>query len=193
MNIVGFTKIMLLHGKGGSPEGSVKQLEDLLVRYCPGREERFERPRLLHSDSNVSAEESHAAFAELNVPEETALIGISLGGLIAAKYQEEHNRDDIHVISISSPTWADGVHLTKRMANRVALYSSADDVIRGRTAEWPKLACAFDLPWLTHNTDQHKQALAKILLAYLDGDSLPRAIIEVESQRATKKRGQDGE
>lgn len=181
--VVELDRIVLLHGKGGSPEGSVKQLQELLLRYYPDRRESFFiRPRLRHSDPAVLAEDSLAEFAKLKLPANTALIGISLGGLIAAKYQELTGRDDVHVIAISSPTWADGVRLNRRSPNRVALYSSNDEVIHGRTGEWPQLACAYDLPWLTHDTDQHKQALVKLIFAYLDGDSLPHAIADLESK-----------
>ncbi len=173
--------IVLLHGKGGSPEGSVKQLEEEIRRYLPTASgELFYRPRLLHSDPNVLAEDSLADLAVRNLPQNAVVIGVSLGGLVAAKLQEQ-GRDDLHVICISSPTWADGVRLEKRMPNRIASYSSKDEVVAGRTADWPQLAQAFDLPWLTHDTDQHKQALAKLAFAYLNGDSVPMAIQEVES------------
>lgn len=177
-----FKNVILLHGKGGSPEGSVRQLEEELRRYYPARTfgALFQRPRLLHSNPEVLAEQSLADFAARNIPRDAALVGISLGGLVAAKLQEA-GRNDLHVICISSPTWADGVRLEQRMPNRVALYSSNDEVIAGRTEPWPQLAQAFDLPWLTHDTDRHKQKLARLAFAYLDGDSLPLAIQDVEA------------
>jgi pimeloyl-ACP methyl ester carboxylesterase len=181
--IVNFDNIFLLHGKGGSPEGSVRQLEEELRGYYPARTfgELFRRPSLLHSNSEVLAEESLDDLAARNVPSDAAIVGISLGGLVAAKLQES-GREDLHVICISSPTWADGVRLERRMPNRVALYSSYDEVIAGRTAHWPQLAQAFDLPWLTHDTDAHKHALARLVFAYLDGDSVPAALQDVEAQ-----------
>jgi pimeloyl-ACP methyl ester carboxylesterase len=172
--------IFLFHGKGGSPHGSVSQLEELLRQYYPTGNVAFHRPRLLHSDPKVPADESLAALASLNIPMNSAVIGVSLGGLIAAKLQEQ-SREDLHVLCISSPTWADGVRLERRMPDRVAFYSSADEVIAGRTADWPKLAQAFDFPWLTHDTDTYKVALTRLAFAYLDGDNLPHAIQEVES------------
>ena len=81
-------------------------------------------------------------------------MGISLGGLIAAKVQEA-GRPDLAVVCISSPTWADLVSLEQSVGNRTAIYSSADTVIAGRTSEWQRLARAYDVPWLTHNTDEH--------------------------------------
>jgi len=87
----------------------------------------------------------------------------------------------LHVICISSPTWAHGVRLERRIPNRIALYSSHDEVIAGRIAGWPQLAQAFDLTWLGHDTDTHKHALARLIFAYLDGDNLPVAIQDVEA------------
>lgn len=175
--------IFLFHGKGGSPAGSVSQLEELLRPKWPtghASEVSFHRPRLLHSDPNVSAEDSLADLCKREIPKDSAIIGVSLGGLVAAKLQEQ-GREDLHVICISSPTWADGVRLEKRIPNRIALYSSGDEVIAGRTADWPKLAQAFDFTWLTHSTDEHKVALAQLAFAYLDGDSLPHVIQDVEA------------
>jgi pimeloyl-ACP methyl ester carboxylesterase len=161
----------------------VRQLEEELHPHYPAStfgENLFHRPRLLHSDPNVSAEDSLADLRKREVPKDSAIIGVSLGGLVAAKLQEQ-GREDLHVICISSPTWADGVRLEQRLPSRVALDSSDDEVIAGRTADWPRLAQAFDLPWLTHDTDAHKFALAQLAFAYLDGDSLPHAIQDVEA------------
>ena len=189
-----FGNIFLLHGKGGSPDGSAKQLEEELRRYYPARTfgTLFQRPRLLHANPAVLAEESLAEFAARKIPRDAALVGISLGGLIAARLQES-GREDLHVICISSPTWADGVRLERRMANRVAFYSSHDEVIAGRIAGWPQLAQAFDLPWLSHDTDAHKRELARLVFAYLDGDNLPRAVQELEAALRRSRSGESPE
>jgi hypothetical protein len=98
---------------------------------------------------------------------------VSLGGLVAAKLQELE-RPDLHVICISSPTHADGTELHLKMEHRVALYSSADEVIFGRTDKWPDLAEAYDLSGLTHDTDQHMHMLMPILCGYMErGDVTP--------------------
>ena len=186
-----FENIFLLHGKGGSPEGSVKQLEEALRRYYPERTfgaSLFHCPTLLHSNPEISAEESLADLKLRWIPKDAALIGISLGGLVAAKLQES-GREDLHVICVSSPTWADGVRLERRMPNRVAFYSYHDEVSAGRTADWPQLAQAFDLPWLSHDTDAHKRELARLAFAYLDGDNLPVAIQEVETALRRSRSG----
>ena len=66
------------------------------------------------------------------------------------------------------------------MANRLALYSSEDEVIRGRTSQWPRLAQAYDLPWLTHDTDAHKGPLSHIVASFLRGENVLLEIVASE-------------
>ena len=107
-----YTSVYLLHGKGGSPGGSVLQLEALLRQSFP--EPRYERLSLPHGreKGGQAAERSVDFLRELLIEPGALLIGISLGGLVAAKLQET-GREDLHVICISSPTWADGVELQR--------------------------------------------------------------------------------
>jgi hypothetical protein len=97
------------------------------------------------------------------------VIGVSLGGLVAAKLQEE-SRTDLHVICISSPTWADGVKLRRRAEHRAAFYSVADEVTSDRVENWPRLAEAHEFPWLGHDTDKHLGPLTRLVGSYLCGD-----------------------
>ena len=48
--------VYLLHGKGGSPQGSVRKIEEIIAQNWPGLD--FVRPQLPHSDPRVLAEES---------------------------------------------------------------------------------------------------------------------------------------
>ena len=161
----------LLHGKGGRPTGSVLQLEECLRPLLPNIV--FHRPTLLHSNPNVLAEQSLADLQTKEIPTSSIIIGISLGGLVAAKLQELVRRD-LTVICISSPTWADDVKLERRMRRRAVFYSSSDVVIAGRTAQWPDLADAYDMPWLSHDTDGHNVSLALLIAAWLGGDKAMR-------------------
>ena len=106
---------------------------------------------------------------KMQIPPRALVIGISLGGLVAAKVQEA-GRPDLAVVCISSPTWADLVSLEQSVGNRTAIYSSADTVIAGRTSEWQRLARAYDVPWLTHNTDEHLPWLAPAIAACANDD-----------------------
>jgi len=156
--------IYLLHGKGGSPNGSVLQLENELRPRLRGAE--FERILMPHSDPNVLAEVSVEFLRQRELARGATVIGVSLGGLVAAKLQED-GRDDLRVICVSSPTWADGVKLARKMANRIAIYGTYDDVIAGRTEEWPQLAEAHEVDWLTHDTDAHKVRLGELIAGWV--------------------------
>lgn len=168
-----FPAVYLFHGKGGSPSGTVSLLESAFADFFPGT--RMVRPELPHHDPELAAEHSLPFIDELNIPRDSLIIGVSLGGIVAARVQET-SRPDLHVISISSPTWADAVRLEKKMPNRLALYSSRDDVIAGRTADWPQLAEAHDLPWLTHQTDAHIPNLRQLVRACVRGDDLAETV-----------------
>jgi pimeloyl-ACP methyl ester carboxylesterase len=135
----------------------------------------------LHSDPEITAGKSLEDLRILDIPQGAVVIGISLGGMLAAKLQETARRD-LHVVCISSPIWADEVRLTRRMTNRLALYSSKDGIIKGRTKQWPRLAQAYDLPWLTHDTDAHKGPLSKIVGAFLHGNDPLAEIIASENE-----------
>ena len=188
MGSVRFPKIVLLHGKGGSPEGSVNDIEaGLRAHYQDWPADIYSRPRLPHADPAVLAEESLAWLRTLELPAATVLIGVSLGGLLAARLQED-GREDLRVICLNSPTWADGVVVQRRMPDRLALYSSNDGVIAGRTANWPQLAMAFDLPWLTHDTSAHARELTPLIIAWLEEHSVPHAIEKVEKGLIDRKR-----
>ncbi len=162
-----FDSIYLLHGKGGSPNGSVRLLEDALRPLLDGAQ--FLRPSLPHSDYHRPAEDSVDFLHQMQIAPRALVVGISLGGLVAAKLQET-GRPDLVVVCISSPTWADAVSLERLVSNRTAIYSSADTVIAGRTSEWQRLARAYDVPWLTHNTDEHLSWLAPAIAACANDD-----------------------
>ena len=160
--------VYLLHGKGGSPNGTVKKLADVLEPRWP--QLSFLRPEMAHHDPEALAEASVKQLVEMNLPQNALLVGVSLGGTVSAMLQET-GREDLHVIAISSPTWADGVVLRQRPQRRVAFYSSNDEVIAERVADWPSLAhLSRDFNWLTHNTDQFLEPLAKLFGWYLEGD-----------------------
>ena len=159
--------VYLLHGKGGSPNGTVKKLQSVMEQHWPGLE--FARPKLPHADPTVPAEASVEFLHQANLPRHALALGISLGGLVAAKLQET-GRDDLQVLAISSPTRADGVALEAKGDCRIAFYSSADQVIAKRVSEWPNFASFFrDFTWLDHDTDRHIKYLARIFDAFLEG------------------------
>ena len=106
--------------------GTVAKIETALELHWPGLE--YVRPLLPHHDPSARAEESVTFLLQENIPHIALVLGVSLGGLVAARLQEL-GREDLQVIAISSPTWAGGVRLQKRAARRLAFYSSRDAVI----------------------------------------------------------------
>lgn len=168
-----FPAVYLFHGKGGSPSGTVSLLESAFADLFPGT--RMVRPELPHHDPELSAERSLPFVDGLKMPLNSLVIGVSLGGIVAARLQET-SRPDLSVVCTSSPTWAHGLRIEKKMPNRLALYSSHDDVIAGRTADWPQLAEAYDLPWLTHQTDAHIPSLYELVKAYVQEEDLAEVI-----------------
>jgi pimeloyl-ACP methyl ester carboxylesterase len=171
MVIPDFPAVYLLHGMGGSPDGSVKQLE-LELLMC-GAKRNYVRPLLPHADRNVQPSKSVEYLRNLGIPNGVLVIGISLGGLVAAKFQESV-RPDLYVFCINSPTWAGDTVLHEWMKHRVSLYSSSDEVIAGRTEKWPLLTAeAHDMAWLNgHDIDPHKEALAHIISCYMQAGLL---------------------
>jgi pimeloyl-ACP methyl ester carboxylesterase len=159
--------VYLLHGKGGSPGGTVKKLASVLEPRWP--QLTFIRPQMAHHDPGALAEASVEQLRQMDLPRNALILGVSLGGTVAARLQEE-GREDLHVMAVSSPTWADGVVLRQRPQRRVALYSSCDEVIAARVADWPKLATLHrDFDWLTHHTDLYLEPLARLFASYLYG------------------------
>jgi hypothetical protein len=120
-----------------------------------------------HADPTVQPSGSVEYLRDLGIPDGALLVGISLGGLVAAKLQESE-RPDLHVFCINSPTWVVDTELHVRMKHRVSLYCSSDEVIAGRTEDWLLLAEAYDIPWLKgHDIDPHKCALARLISCYI--------------------------
>jgi predicted esterase YcpF (UPF0227 family) len=161
-----FKNIYLLHGRGGSPKGSVKLLQNALEPIFP--KGKFFRPNLPHSNYNIEKpEDSLKTLSDLNIPSGSLLIGVSLGGLVAAKFQEE-SRPDLTVVCIVTPTRFKTMCLSQKMQKRVVFYSSKDEVISDRVADWSKLAEAHDLLWLNHDIDPNISKLVKLVKEYLD-------------------------
>jgi predicted esterase YcpF (UPF0227 family) len=176
--------VYFLHGKGGSPEGTVKKLQTVLEQRWPGL--GFIRPVLPHHDPNIPADVSVKHLLQLKIPRGSLLVGVSLGGLVAARLQEV-GRQDLQVVAISSPTWADGITLETKIERRLAFYSSQDNVIESRIANWPQLASfSRDLEWLNHNTDQHLKYIARLFDWYLEG-MLPVWIDHIRSESTTRQ------
>jgi len=182
-NVWPISAVYLLHGKGGSPNGTVNKIGGILERHWPGLD--FSTPLLPHSDPTIRAERSVEHLLGMDIPEGALLLSVSLGGTVAAKLQEA-GRDDLKVIAISSPCYADGVVLGRPAEHRLAFYSSRDEVIASRVSEWPRLASFYrDFEWLTHDTDQHLIQVVRLVDWYLEG-CLSERIDKILSKKSTR-------
>lgn len=180
--------VWLLHGKGGSPAGTVSKIETALELHWPGLE--FVRPLLPHHDPSIPAEASVDFLLQQAIPENALLVGVSLGGLVAARLQEL-GRADLQVMALSSPTFADGVKLQAKPPRRMAFYSSHDGVISDRVADWPQLATLQrDFDWLTHDTDQHLKQIVRLVSWYIEG-MLPDWVDKILRRSSTRQEGDE--
>jgi esterase/lipase len=161
--------IYLFHGSGGSPDGSVFKLEQRLRPLFP--QSTFHRP-WVRSPEEVEA---------LKIEQGAVIIGNSLGGLMAAKLQEE--RSDLSVMTLSSPTRHGSISLGSFKHNIVALYSSLDPVIKGRT-NWQNYTNeSYDVSWMEdHHLDSHIYSVVYVLSEFLRApETVGAAIAEVGS------------
>ncbi len=163
-----FKNIYFFHDKGESPDGVVLGLETILKH---GYHVHFERPVLPHADKDVAAELSlDWAFLQFSrdVVPGSLIVGVSLGGLIAARLQEIRPDLNLHVIALAAPTRQDEVYLEDKLDQRVAIYSSQDPQLAGR-CDWDKFTYLnLDQPMLRYHEIKHcKYAVSYLISCYL--------------------------
>jgi hypothetical protein len=143
-----FPQITLLHGKGDSPEGSVKSLEVALRSAHPMLQ--YARPLIPDNLDAEKAAEWFENFYLYRVPQASLLVGIDRGGLIACAVQNALPGLRLSVVAINAPTEEDGlIAYPSAPESRLALYSSTYPPVKGR-CDWKKLtSLAYDVSWLT--------------------------------------------
>jgi predicted esterase YcpF (UPF0227 family) len=174
--------VYLIQGGGDFTNTPVSKLQAVLEQHWPGL--NFVRPDL--PDPGSPAHVAVKQLLQIEIPEGSLLVGLGLGGLVAARLQEL-GRQDLQVIAIGSPTRADEVILEGWAERRLAFYSSRDPVIGSGIANWPQLASfSRDLYWLDQRTDQHLKYIARLFDWYVEG-TLPKWIHEIRKPTATKQ------
>ena len=170
--------LFFLHGQGGSSNGTIRLLRDAMLPCLtiPPQIALLDFP-------SSTADEYYAAVLSVadKFPTGSMLVGVSLGGLVAAKLLQSH-RPDLSVVALASPTFADGVLLTKGTTlNLYALYSHADPVVGDRT-NWSKYAAEHaDVPWMSdHNLDGVKNRIGLLLADFLEHRDFKAAVKLVE-------------
>jgi len=139
-------QITLLQGKDDN--GSIKSLEETLRSAHPMLE--YARPLIPSNLGTKAALEWFERFYLYRVPEDSMLVGVDRGGLIACAIQSALPALRLTVVAVNSPTEDDGVIAKPSTSayNRLALYSSAYPPIEGR-CDWKAVTpFAYDLSWL---------------------------------------------
>ena len=170
-------EVILLHGQGGSPEGTMakfaKHLRDL------GYEPIV--PTLPHTDSRVSALTATLPWLQEFLADKVnpVLVGLHSGGYAAARLQEL--RPDMTVIAISAPDLIGFQPVLPACGGRrVAIYSSIkDSALRGMMAKWPSIAECYDLPWLTPHSDLFIGQLSQVIDTIIKGEDVQAKLTEV--------------
>lgn len=159
----------------GTPE-DVERLAKIMAGKVGTHYDFFKRPQPPHEfKEDASALES---YRWLNssllpvVPSNSVIFGIGLGGLLAAKLQEDYPAKRLSVVAVNAPTSEGSVSLGSLVSNRVAIYSSAYAPVAGR-CDWGCFAGqVYDVPWLPHGIKNTKYGLAHLLTAYMQIENL---------------------
>ena len=158
--------IFFLHGQGGSSNGTIRLLRDALLPHLT------DPPQITLLDfPSSTADEYYAAVVAVadKFPKGSMLVGVSLGGLVAAKLIQDQ-RPDLNVVALASPTYADGIALTNRITpNLYALYSHLDPVVGERTNWGDYTAAHADVDWMSdHNLDAGKNRIGLLLADFIE-------------------------
>lgn len=166
--------IFFLHGKGGSSNGTIRILRNAMLPHLTNP------PQIALLDfPSSTADEYYAAVLAVadKFPTGSILIGVSLGGLVAAKLLQDR-RPDLTVVTLSAPTYADGISLTKRITpNLNALYSHADPVVGSRVNWGDFTPDHADVDWMSdHNLDPQKHRIGLLLADFIVSGDFGRAV-----------------
>jgi pimeloyl-ACP methyl ester carboxylesterase len=166
--------IFFLHGMGGSSNGTIKLLRDAMLPCLTDPP-----PITLLDFPSGSAQEYYAAVLAVadQFPHGSMLVGVSLGGLVAAKLLQDQ-RPDLTVVTLASPTHANGLSLTTRITpNLYALYSHNDSVLGDRT-NWGDFTLDHaDVEWMAdHSIDPQKSSVAFVLADFIEHGSFRESV-----------------
>ncbi len=160
----------LLHDRGTPAD--VQKLASIMADKTKISYEQFKQPQPPYEFVESSpASVSYKWLRTYFLPDtllHSVIFGFGLGGLLAAKLQEEFPARDISVVAINAPISECEFTLEGKGKNRVALYSSLYV-----NADWSKHAAqAYDVPWLQHGLTNTKYGLAYLMMAYMQHESI---------------------
>jgi len=159
--------IFLFHDRGEDPE-NLEPFVELLKKFLP--DSRFIVPYLPHYNIGIKLVDSlQFILTRQYFPSNSVIVGVGIGGLLAAKFQEDY-RKDITVIAIASPTHAEDIQLREKIDQRWAIFSSHDKqlVSSDNWEDFTTFVCQYT-PLLFHDINVSKYNLAYIISQYLKG------------------------
>jgi hypothetical protein len=124
---------------------------------------------------DASAFESHhwvrSNFLPQTLPN-SVVVGIGLGGLLAARLQEEFAYRGLSVIAVNAPLFEGPIAIQSKVQNRVAIYSSLYAPISDRCGWLPYTGQAYDAPWFRNGIKNVKFGLASLIRGYLQNEDI---------------------
>ena len=171
----------LLHDRGDTANGMVEDIEGIVVQLASKSsniEPLFKRPPLPYGfNEEGSTADSYRWLRTYFLPElipNSVVIGFGIGGLLAAKLQEDFPNNKVSVVTINSPLMDGMVKLSGTLVqNRVAIYSTSYPPIKDLSLQWPTMASqAYDVPWLQHGSYLSKYALCHLIASYMQSEDL---------------------
>jgi len=169
-----FTGHYFLHDRG-APEDA-ERIADIMAKKVGVGSEFFKLPLPPYQfNESASALESYQWLRRDLLPEvmnDSVIFGIGLGGLLAARLQEDFPAKNISVVAINSPTTEGAISLANPMYGRIAIYSSACTPIKNY-CNWRQFTPqAYDLPWLVYGIKNTKFGLAYLLTSYMQTEDM---------------------
>ncbi len=135
----------------------------------------FKQPHPPYEFKDASTFDSYQWFRHSLLPiimSDSVLFGVGLGGLLAAKLQEDFPAYNLSVVAINAPTSDGLISLDSRVKGRVALFSGLYPAITS-TCNWSRYASqSYDVPWLQHGIKNRKFALAHLMMKYMQHENL---------------------
>ena len=147
------------------------------------------QPPYVFKDNATSLESYQWLWSYLlpEIPLYSVIFGVGIGGLLAAKLQEDYPDKWLFVVAINSPRSEEPIHLGGLNSNRVAIYSSSYPPIIDR-CDWGHYAGqSYDVPWLQHGIKNTKFGLAHLLTSYMQAEDLTGAIASFTDDALVKK------
>jgi len=172
-----FKKVYLLQGQEDNSGEVVKTISKILAKHAGVQVAIPHIPEYeeMRADVALKVLQDNISHMEPN----SLLVGISLGGLLAAALQEANPEHNFNVFAISSYTSDVGVMLMEYRVQRISLFSSLENSLFN---DWRKYTpYTYDVPWLQHGPEISKYTLSHLIYSYLNKSTIRKEIEELDT------------